>query len=254
MSAWDRAETVQAWQDFGARFDRYHAVNAALAEHADLAGSRRVLDVGAGTGGTARALLARLPAEAELCCVEPAAAMRQAAELDDPRVSWLTSLPEARFDRIVCGASLWLLGPLEQALDQLRARLAEGGALVFAIPAAYLGEPDAPGGGPDPHLVEPAQRFVAGRPTAPQAGDPLPDAAGLEEQLRGVGLRPEPWSVQTTWSFESYTAWLALPPVAEAMRPDLDEPRRRALLAEVAASCAPGSWRTERWRGWTAWA
>lgn len=254
MSDWDRADTVAQWLSFGQRFDRYHVVNAALAEHARLGSARTVLDVGAGTGGTIRALLPLLAQDARALCVEPADAMRSAAAVADPRVRWAAELPDRRFDRVVCGASMWLMGPLAEAAARLRAHLEPGGALIFAIPSSYLGQPDPPGGGPDPWLVEPAQRFVAERTSAPPAGEAPPGPDALDEALRSVGLRPERWSVQTRWTTASTLAWLRLPPVAASMRPDLGPRDRQLLLDEIEAACPPDSWRTEAWFGWTAWA
>ncbi len=249
MNGWDDPATVARWQAFGERFDRYHRVNAALAEHAALSEGLRILDVGAGTGGAAAAV--RAVAAVELTCAEPAAAMRDAASVE---ATWLPELPEGRFDRVLCGSSLWLQGPLPDALRSLRARLVPGGALVFAIPAAYLGEPAPPGGGPDPWLQALPAALVAGRTGAPEPGPGLPDADGVDAALQALGLRPERWSVTTRWTSASQAAWLALPPVLAAMRPDLAATGRDAALAAAVEANPGDSWRDERWAGWTAWA
>ncbi|MCO4773623.1 MAG: hypothetical protein KDA24_26560 [Deltaproteobacteria bacterium] len=253
---WDHPETMRAWLAFDAASDRYRSVNQALASHAALADldAPRILDVGAGTGGTTGALLPLLPPSAEVVCVEPAAAMREASPVRDPRVRWVADLPDDRYDRVVCGASVWLLGPLAEVIPRLRARLAPDGALLFAIPAGYLGEPDPPGGGADPWLRAPVQRLIAGRTAAPEATAPFPDRAGLEQLLVAANLRGEPWQVTTHWTLASYAAWLALPPISAVMNPELSREERRARLDAAVLDGDSESWRDETWLGWTAWA
>lgn len=250
---WDRPETAAAWRAFVGAHDRYARVNEAIAAHADLSGSDlSVLDVGAGQGGTTEALLPHLGPGARVTCVEPSAAMREATPVKDPRVRWLDALPDDRHQRVVCGSSIWLLGPLEDALPTLRSRLAPGGALVFAIPAAYLGVADPPGDGTDPLLQGPALALVADRTSAPPARAPLPSPAELEERLAALGLRAERWDLTTRWTLTSYAAWLGLPPIAEVMHPGLPAAERSQRLRRAVTEGDPDSGRDERWLGWTA--
>jgi len=135
----------------------------------------------------------------------------------------------------------------------LAAQLRPGGALVFALPAAYLGQPDPLGGGPDPWLTELPSRLVSGRSQEPDVGPGLPDEEELLTMLRCAALRPEVWAVKTRWTLESQAAWFRLPAVGGAMRPDLDGDALAVAVDRALAGCRPGSWRPERWVGFTAW-
>ncbi len=256
---WDDPRTVAAWQAFDAVCDRYRVVNRALADHARLPPDAHVLDVGAGTGGTARACLAHLGPDGRLVCVEPAEAMRQAGSValgdQETRVTWQADLPgePGAFDRVLCGSSVWLLGALPEVLARLASLLRPGGALVFALPSALLSAEDPLGGGPDPTLTELARRLVAERTLAPPASERLPDLNGLTAALRAGGLRPEGWRVETRWTLEQQSAWYRLPPVGLAMRPDLSIDQLDDAVDRALAACAPGSWRAEGWQGFTAW-
>jgi SAM-dependent methyltransferase len=205
-----------------------------------------VLDVGAGLGGTARCALDA--GAGEIVSVEPAAAMRQRG-LRDPRVEWRAELPEGReFDRVLCGASIWLLGPLGTAIPRLAGLVAPGGALAFTIPALYLGEPDEQGGGADPLLFELPARLADGRvPDAP-AGELIPDPEPL---LRDAGLEPRAWSFVVRLTQAALRDWLKLPPLTDALLGDLDADERATAVDEAYSKVDPDSWRPERWRGWT---
>jgi tRNA (cmo5U34)-methyltransferase len=110
----------------------------AAAASADLSPVRRVLDLGTGTGETARRVLARHPT-AELVGIDSSPAMLARAKLSlsgaDLRVARLEDpLPEGPFDLIVSALAVHhLAGP---AKADLFARLAEalrpGGRLVLA--------------------------------------------------------------------------------------------------------------------------
>ena len=98
---WDQAATADAYEAFCGRHARYREANQSLAAHAALEPGQRVLDVGAGTGRTADALLPTLGPTGTLTCFEPALAMRLAGaeRLRDPRVSWVAEWPgEGGFD------------------------------------------------------------------------------------------------------------------------------------------------------------
>ncbi|MBM3764872.1 MAG: class I SAM-dependent methyltransferase [Acidobacteria bacterium] len=93
------------YEAFCEKHDRYRSANSVLIRKGRLSASvSRVLDVGAGTGRTAEAALARLGPEARVVCVEPSVAMRRAGKsrLIDSRIRWRTTLPvqPASFDRI----------------------------------------------------------------------------------------------------------------------------------------------------------
>lgn len=251
---WDRADTVQAWLAFERRHARYRTANRRLAQVAGLAPGLRVLDLGAGTGGTARVMLPTLGPDGRVDCVEPAAAMRAAgaAQLRDPRVRWLARLDDAPgpYDRIVCGAALWQLPRPQATLTALAARLAPGGALCFNIPGAYLGEADAPGGGSDPWLVQGLTALAA--PMAPartRAPRPPAEASRWLQRLARAGLWPELHRHRQRLRQSALRDWLKLPPLT----PRLPDARRAELVDQAFSAVDMASWRWEAWCSFVAW-
>ena len=261
---WDDARTARAYERFCRRHRRYRIANDALVAHAALAPGQRVLDVGAGTGRTAESVLPHIGESGAILCVEPARAMREAAaaRLGDRHITWTSSLPEAgvpAFDRVVCGAAIWQLLPLGSTFRRLAEMIAPGGALVFNIPAQYLLEPDRPGGGRDPRLLEllalverPAS--IAGRKEIVDPEMGLPHGADeVDRLLAATGFRVERWSFEIRLTQAAYRDWLKIPPVSEGLFGDLAPGERERRLDVAYTRADHGSWRWERWLGWTAW-
>lgn len=260
---WDDPATATRYRQFEQCHGRYLRANAALARHAALRPRLKLLDLAAGTGGTTLALLPALGAHAEVHCVEPAAAMASAGRArlgDDRRVRWLRTLDEADgdYDRIVCGAALWQWPDTAALLQTLAARLRPGGALVFNVPAAYLGQPDGPGGGNDPLLTAlhaalcrryPVQ--APGPPVTPSTA--ARTAADIEVALRAAGLQARAWQHRQRLTQAAWCAWMKLPVLTESLWPGVTAEARDRRIDEVAATLDPKSWRPERWLGWTAW-
>lgn len=260
---WDDAATAARYRRFEERHGRYRRANAALARHAALRPGLKVLDLAAGTGGTTLALLPALGPHAVVHCVEPAAAMAQAGRLrlgDDSRVRWLATLDAADtdYERIVCGAALWQWTDLPPLLHALAARLRPGGALVFNVPAAYLGQPDGPGGGSDPLLSGLHAALLQRHPGAHAACTVAPPAgtrtvADLEAGLRDAGLRPLAWRHRQRLSQAAWCDWMKLPVLTAALWPGVPAEERDRRIDEAAATLDAASWRAEQWLGWTAW-
>jgi SAM-dependent methyltransferase len=259
--SWNDPATARSYERFYRSHDRYRRANQALIRHAALAPGLRVLDVGAGAGGTTELALRRLGKEGRVVCVEPSTAMAAlgSARVRDTRVRWTERLPDPPqvFDRILCGAALWLLGPLEEALNVLRQRLAPGGALCFNIPALYLGERDSPGGGTDPLLLSMWARLVemrGSRPRGAAAAHRLPDADGVGACLVALGLEPVPWRTRIRFTQAAQRDWLEIPPVSKGVLAGVSADERTRMLDTAWKSVDPQAWRWEAWRGWTAWA
>lgn len=264
-SAWDDARTARRYEWFCRRHRRYRAANDALVRHAALEPSHRVLDVGAGTGRTAEAALGLLGTSGRVVCVEPARAMRAVGErrLTDPRVSWRDALPSAaageRFDRILCGAAIWLLGPFAPRIRELADLLDAGGALCFDVPSLYLGEPDEPGGGDDPLLLAlPAlvrARCAADDAALERGASGWPhSASAVSAVLTSAGLSPRHWEFRQRLSLAAYRDWLTIPVLSAGLAPSVASAETRASLVTAAADQLDRrSWRWERWSGWTAW-
>jgi SAM-dependent methyltransferase len=261
-SGWDDAQTARVYERFCRRHRRYRIANDALVAHASLSPGQRVLDVAAGTGRTAESVLAHIGDGGTVLCVEPARAMRDAGtrRMRDARVAWTDGIPDEgseRFDRVVCGAGIWQLLPLDVTFARLAALLSADGAIVFNIPAQYLLEPDPPGGGRDPMLLElPAlvERVVdAGRDGASAVPSLTIDRDEVDSLLTAAGLRVERWSFELRFTQAAYRDWLKIPPVSEGMFAGLSVAERERRLDEAYRRSDRRSWRWERWIGWTAW-
>lgn len=267
-TGWDDPRTARIYERFCNRHPRYRKANEALVTHAELCDGHRVLDVAAGTGRTAHAALSLIGSTGRVLCVEPAAAMRDAGALrvHDARVAWTDRLPLASagpgYDRILCGAAIWQLLPLDESIARLAWLLVPGGALCFNIPSSYLREPDEPGGGRDPLLLELAalvQRsddsLAATTNTEGVASSSsLPTSADeMDSLLAAAGLAAQQWTFRVRLTQAAYRDWLGIPVVSEGLFAGLP-PRERARRLAVAYDQADRkSWRWERWTGWTAW-
>jgi SAM-dependent methyltransferase len=252
---WDDARTADAYEAFSRIHDRYRAANEELVARVAIRPGQKVLDVAAGIGGTARAVLSRLGSEGRIICIEPAAAMRERGRnrLHDPRVEWRETTPDETFDRVLVGAAIWQMTPLPETLAALARRVGPGGALGFDIPAAYLGEPDDPGAGDDPMLLALPALLAEGRTLPDMEPTGLPRAEDLPSLLRECGLRPEGFEFRRRMTQAEYRDWLKVPPVSDRLLADLDPEERAAAIDRAFMRVDAGSWRFERWLGFVAW-
>lgn len=251
---WNHPETARYYESFCRRHPRYRMANAALVAHAAIPRDGRVLDVAAGTGRTAEAALRYLGPRGRVTCMEPAETMRAAGarRLPDPRLDWVPDWPHARFDRVLCGAAIWQMTPLDETFRRVAARLAAGGLFAFNIPSLYLGRPDASGGGRDPYLLELPGLLAAGRLPAAEAQPPL-SAQQVEAALGAAGFRAERWYLRQRFTQQAFRDWLKIPVLTDALLPELDAKGRSRRIQQAWRSADPLSWRWEAWYGWTAW-
>lgn len=258
MIGWDHPDTARYYEAFNRRHTRYRTANRALVRHAQLRPGLRVLDFAAGTGGTTAAALDDLGADGRVDCVEPAQAMRAAGmQKFDARVRWFADLESAGtgYERILCGAAIWQLPNVAACIQALAERLAPGGALCFNIPAAYAGEPDPPGRGTDPLLTGlPGALARLGADGAPPAASyAVASREDLQSALSACGLVPCTWRFASRLTQRAYRDWLKIPVLTDRLLGSLDADQRAAAIDAASAEADPGSWRTERWLGWTAW-
>lgn len=263
MTGWDDPDTAASYESFCRVHPRYTLANEALIARAAIEPRMRVLDVGAGTGRTADAALARLGEGGRIVCVEPSAAMRAEAarRIADRRVAWLTELADAAgpFDRIICGAAIWQLDSLPESIRRLSELLSPDGALCFNIPALYLLEPDEPGGGSDPLLLSlPALLSTdRGEPCAELSAGSMPrhqlTRRSVGRWLREAGLRGRSWTFRLRLTQEEYAGWLKIPAVATRLLAGCAAAERSRRIDAVLQQSDRASWKWERWRGWTAW-
>jgi SAM-dependent methyltransferase len=266
MIGWDDPATAERYERFCRRHARYRRANEVLVRQAAMVPGLRVLDFGAGTGRTASAALSRLGRDGTVVCVEPAAAMRDAGRrrLRDARVTWRSDLPDAtdpreRFDRVLAGAVIWQLDSLDDWIGRLAALLRPGGALAFDVPALYLGEPDEPGGGRDPWLID-LMTSLASQRVPRHDGSSTPRTAGwrhrredIDAALYRSGLRFRQWEFRHRLTQAAYARWLSIPVVTDGLLADVDAGERVRRIERALATVDRRSFKWERWRGWTAW-
>ena len=249
---WNHPETARYYQAFCELYDRYRDPNEALAAAAALERGQRILDLAAGTGGTAAAVLDALGGECDVVCLEPAEAMRAAGQQQVPQADWVAHWPRGeRFDRVVCGAAIWQMIP--EAFDSASAALREGGAFVFTIPSQYVGEFDEPGGGADPGLTQLIAHVAGFRTAEYRDWLGLPQADELEGMLEHAGFRPVAWATRGKLTQRMYRDWLKIPVLTDALLPEMSASERAVHIDIAWAKCDAESWRWEAWRGWTAW-
>ena len=262
MSGWDHAATAERYERFCRAHARYRRANEVLVGEAELEPGQSVLDFGAGTGRTASAVLQRLGPRGAVVCVEPAAAMRAAGKLRlrDRRVAWRAALPdardvEARFDRVLAGAMIWQLEPLDEWIARLAALLRPGGALAFNVPALYLGEPDPPGAGRDPLLLDLVARLAADAPPVAAVAPPraLLRRATIEDALASAGLAFRQWEFRYRLTQTAYARWLAIPVLTDTLFAGAAPGERERRIERALGEVDRHSFKWERWRGWTAW-
>ena len=266
MIGWDHAATAARYERFCRKHARYRRANDVLVREAAIVPGMRVLDFGAGTGRTASAALRRLGRAGTIVCVEPAAAMRAVGcrRLRNSRVTWRADLPDPStdgetFDRVLAGAVVWQLESLDEWIPRLTSLLRPGGALVFDLPALYLGEADEPGGGDDPLLLGLMTRLLSESPPHREAlQSPHPHAwchcsADVEAALRRAGLRYRMWEFRYRLTQAAYARWLSIPVTTEGLFAGIDAAERDRRIDCALAAVDVRSFKWERWRGWTAW-
>ncbi len=148
MMRWRGWENAESYDDYAKAEGVYRWLNRALVERADLHGSRRVLDLGCGTGATALAGLGALAVDGEWVGVDGSPEMLDVARttVADPRLVLVCadgldfgSRVDGPFDAAISNAAIWQLGSIEGVLEACAPLLAAGAPLTFDIPAARVG-------------------------------------------------------------------------------------------------------------------
>lgn len=238
---WQDWTNAAIYQAFVREHTLYRDLNRELVRRAGLGDARRVLDLACGTGATARAALAAMPADAELVGVDASGPMVEIAraEVADARarfrVGGAASVAEVisgPFDRALCNAAFWQFPSPGAALASLARVLAPGATFVWNVPAERVaGEEEA---------VHPLQvalaRAVAERTPEPAA---LPAAWLAEGQLprlladHGFTLLDrELWHDRRTQG--ELLELMAIPAMIGRAAPSLDLEQRRQVLEQVA--------------------
>jgi SAM-dependent methyltransferase len=179
-------------------------------------------------------------------------------------VTWCADAPAVStsddlFDRVLAGAVIWQLDSLDDWIARLASLLRPGGALVFDVPALYLGEPDEPGGGDDPMLLDLITRLMA--ENAPRHDWTRPphestwhcQSEDVEASLCRAGLRSRAWEFRHRLTQTAYARWLSIPVTSESLFDGDDAAERDRRIERALAAVDVRSYKWERWRGWTAW-
>jgi SAM-dependent methyltransferase len=141
---WRGWANAEHYEQFVQEHDIYGWLNGQLVGRAELTGARRVLDLGCGTGATARAALAHLPFDGEVLGVDASPEMVQvaAATTVDPRARFLVCPAErvakdvsGPFDRALSNAAFWQFPSPASVLEALGELLRPGGLFVFDVPS-----------------------------------------------------------------------------------------------------------------------
>lgn len=251
LALWNHPVTAERYRLFTERHDRYQIAARALVRAARVAPGHRVLDIAAGIGCTALACLEQLGDGDVVTAVEASDAMRQMGEVRTRgrAVDWCAAPPEGQqFDRVICGAAIWALGPVSEVIGGMSDQVAREGALAVSLPAAYLGEADAPGGGTDPWLTALTAALAEldlGNP--PGTVPPPLSEKSLTQAFLDHGFTPSRSSTRLRLTQEAYRDWLALPPVNDTLLGKVPPEDRPAILARWAESLDLSSWRWESW-------
>jgi ubiquinone/menaquinone biosynthesis C-methylase UbiE len=219
-----------------------------LVASAGLRPGDRVLDVACGTGIVARRAARQLGGRGRVVGLDinpgMLAVARAAAAAEGLEVEWqegnALALPfaDGSFDVVFCQQALQFFPDRAAALREMRRVLAAGGRLVLGVFRSIEHRPDLAA------VAEALERRVG-----PQAGAPrlavvsLGDADELRRLIAGAGfgeveIRP----VVTTQRFASVEAYLRdMEVTAPSTDPvgRLDEPTRRAVLADLSAALRP---------------
>lgn len=188
---WSDRVNAEEYERFTREWPLYRALNAKLVELARIGTARRVLDLGCGTGATARAVLAELPADGEVVGVDASAAMVEVAQavVGDPRARFVVAPAagierrvEGPFDRALSNAAFGQFPASQPVVAALARLVAPGGLFAFNLPAEGLA-----GSGGRPHPYQVALARAVGRGRLPAAPAPI-DEGRLVELLAEEGF------------------------------------------------------------------
>jgi len=219
----------------------YTELNGRLAELADLANARRVLDVGCGTGATAQACLERLPRDSSIVGVDSAESMVELArqQVLDPRAGFVVCAAEdvdravtGPFDRVVANAAVGRFDDLRRAIAAIARVVSPGnGLFVFNLPADRLAE--------EPGLTNPVQATLA-RLCESLSGVPYCSpltrlgTRELDAFLTSAGFAPtEPKRFELPVRRGAMVRLFEVPAILEPMTPQLDASEREELLEQI---------------------
>lgn len=257
LSPWTGWANAEAYEAYVRDHPVYRWLNTELVALAELEDARRVLDLACGTGATSRAVLALLPAAAEVVGVDGAAAMVGVARsrVADPRASFrvaaaaeLERAVDGPFDRVLCNAALWQFPHPGAVIAAVAALLSPGGLFVFNLPASRLG-----GEASAAHPFQVAlSRAVAARGGGPSR-DPGIDPGRLRADLEEAGFSAVERHRNVYRGRQAELMELMeIPAMLGRAAPGLRPAQRAAALAEARRNTDPEQAVEVAWHFWRA--
>lgn len=145
---WDKSGEV--YTDYAAVYPQYVDTNKVIAKIADIVPGQTVVDLGCGTGLTARAVSEHLRGRGKVYCIDFAQDMLEQARQDvDSRVGEFIAAPaedlakcvKGPVDRVVCNAALWQFRDKDVVLQGIKQILKPDGEFVFSLPQQFYEMP-----------------------------------------------------------------------------------------------------------------
>jgi len=221
---WEDPPQAAYYDAYCQRSTLYSDLANALIDAAAISDGDAIVDLGCGTGVSARVALDTLGPGGSLLAIDPSPTMlaRAREAIDDPRIRFETGTARrlvqvgGPFDGVLCNSAIWLdpniLVPCKAAHLVLR----PGGRFAFSIPAEFLGHAE--------HWTTPAGQTLAnairgahgGHPGAAITPTPHPDYLGSVERLdiilRELGFSEVDMTLyRRPWSVRDYLDWLQQP-------------------------------------------
>jgi hypothetical protein len=120
-----------------------------------------------------------------------------------------------------------------------------------------LGEPDEPGAGRDPLLLDLVARLAAdAAPAAGVSAAPLRAPlrrSTIDAALASAGLEFRAWEFRYRLTQTAFARWLAIPVLTDTLLAGAEPAERERRIERALAAVDESSFKWERWRGWTAW-
>lgn len=261
LLGWDEEATAETYAAFTRDFPMYAATSRDLAQRADLAASRLVVDLCGGAGATAQAVLELAPTDAQVISLDSAAAMQRVGRrsLTDPRLTWITAPAEdladhvaGPVDAVVCNSAIWKTD-VPRVFAAVHEILRPGGRLVFNIGGGFAGvrHNDETHARTGPSLNTLIQRIAArdyGYAPPPAAGaSPKLPLNAVAEHLSAAGMTILDTEVIAQHStMAEKKAWLSIPVFA---RPDgqFTYAQRMDILAKAYSLTTPDTPTVTSW-------
>lgn len=240
MSVWDSWVNAERYEQFVRERGVYAWLNRQLVASAELESAERILDLGCGTGATARACLTLMQRDAELVGIDASTEMVAVANAHhvDPRVSFearpasaLRAL-DGTFDRVLSNAAFWQFPRLTPVFAGLQHKVRPAGRVLFNVPAERIDGERTP--------IHPFQAALMREvDDASIESAPVVDRLSRERlaelaERHGFSFDPPRRLEYQTTQRELYEL-MSLPAMIEPLTPELDDAAREAILARAIA-------------------